>query len=72
MKKADVFEFYRRLAEADPAPETELEWKNPYTLLVAVAVSAQATDVGVNKATRRLFAEVDTPSAMLALGVAAL
>ena len=72
MKKADVFEFYRRLAEADPAPETELEWKNPYTLLVAVALSAQATDVGVNKATRRLFAEVDTPSAMLALGEAAL
>jgi endonuclease-3 len=72
MKKADVFEFYRRLAEADPAPETELEWKNPYTLLVAVALSAQATDVGVNKATRRLFAEVDTPAAMLDLGEAGL
>ena len=68
MKKADVFEFYRRLAEADPAPETELEYRNPYTLLVAVALSAQATDIGVNKATRRLFAEVDTPAAMLALG----
>jgi len=68
VKKADVFEFYRRLAEDDPAPETELEWKNPYTLLVAVALSAQATDIGVNKATRRLFAEVDTPAAMLALG----
>ena len=72
MKKADIFEFYRRLAEADPAPETELAWTNPYTLLVAVALSAQATDVGVNKATRRLFADVDTPAAMLALGEAAL
>ncbi len=68
MKKAEVFEFYRRLAEADPAPETELEWTTPYTLLVAVALSAQATDVGVNKATKRLFAEVDTPAKMLALG----
>jgi endonuclease-3 len=72
MKKADVFEFYRRLAEADPAPETELEWKNPYTLLVAVALSAQATDVGVNKATRALFAQVDTPQRMLDLGEAGL
>jgi endonuclease-3 len=68
MKKADIFEFYRRLAEADPAPETELKWRNPYTLLVAVALSAQATDVGVNKATKLLFAEVDTPAKMLALG----
>ncbi len=72
MKKADVFEFYRRLAEANPSPETELEYVNPYTLLVAVALSAQATDVGVNKATRALFAEVDTPAAMVALGEAAL
>jgi endonuclease-3 len=68
VKKADIFEFYRRLAEGDPAPETELRWTNPYTLLVAVALSAQATDVGVNKATRRLFEEVDTPVKMLALG----
>jgi len=68
MKKAEVFEFYRRLAETNPAPETELEYVNPYTLLVAVALSAQATDVGVNKATRKLFAEVRTPEAMLALG----
>ncbi len=68
MKKADVFEFYRRLAEGDPAPETELKWTNPYTLVVAVALSAQATDVGVNKATRRLFEEVDTPAKMLELG----
>ena len=52
MKRADVFEFYRRLAEANPSPETELEYVNPYTLLVAVALSAQSTDVGVNKATR--------------------
>jgi len=68
MKKADVFEFYRRLAEANPAPETELEYVNPYTLLVAVALSAQATDVGVNKATRSLFAQVQTPRQMLELG----
>src|SRR5207342_1097443 len=68
MKKADIFEFYRRLAESNPAPETELEYVNPYTLLVAVALSAQATDVGVNKATRGLFAEVKTPQAMLELG----
>jgi endonuclease-3 len=68
VKRADVFEFYRRLADGDPAPETELAWKNPYTLLVAVALSAQATDVSVNKATARLFETVDTPAAMLALG----
>ena len=68
MKRADVFEFYRRLAEADPHPRTELAYVNAYTLLVAVALSAQATDVGVNKATRALFAEVDTPAKMLALG----
>ena len=68
MKKADIFEFYRRLAESNPAPETELEYVNPYTLLVAVALSAQATDVGVNKATRALFAKVTTPEQMLELG----
>ncbi len=68
MKKAEVFEFFRRLAESNPAPETELEYVNPYTLLVAVALSAQATDVGVNKATRSLFAKVTTPKAMLELG----
>ena len=72
MKRADAFEFYRRLAEANPAPETELEFGNPYTLLVAVALSAQATDVGVNKATRSLFATVTTPQAMLDLGEEAL
>jgi endonuclease-3 len=68
MKKSDIFEFYRRLAESNPAPETELEYVDPYTLLVAVALSAQATDVGVNKATRALFAKVTTPQQMLELG----
>lgn len=68
MKKADVVEFYHRLAEANPHPETELEFRNPYTLVVAVALSAQATDIGVNKATRALFADVDTPQKMLELG----
>lgn len=69
MKKADVFEFYRRLAEANPHPETELESGNAYQLLVAVVLSAQATDAGVNKATRALFAEVKTPERMIALGL---
>lgn len=68
MKKADIFEFYRRLAEANPAPETELAYGNVYQLLVAVVCSAQSTDVGVNKATRALFAEVKTPAQMVALG----
>ena len=72
MKKADVFEFYRRLAEANPHPETELESGNPFQLLVAVVLSAQATDAGVNKATRALFAEVHTPEQMVALGLDAL
>jgi len=68
MKKADIFEFFRRLAELNPDPQTELEFGNTYQLLVAVVLSAQATDVGVNKATRRLFAEVTTPAQMVALG----
>lgn len=68
MKKADVIEFYSRLAELNPEPVTELEYGNDYQLLVAVALSAQSTDVGVNKATRRLFAEVKTPADMVALG----
>ena len=68
MKKDDVFEFFRRLAEANPHPETELESGNTYQLLVAVVLSAQATDAGVNKATRRLFAEVTTPAQMVVLG----
>ena len=68
MKRDDVFEFFRRLAEANPAPETELEFGNTYQLLVAVVLSAQSTDVGVNKATRALFREVKTPAQMVALG----
>lgn len=68
MKKADVEEFFRRLSERDPEPRSELEWTNPYTLLVAVTLSAQATDVGVNKATKALFARVSTPQEMLDLG----
>ncbi len=68
MNKAQIFEFFRRLAEANPAPETELAFTNTYQLLVAVVLSAQSTDVGVNKATRALFAEVTTPDQMLALG----
>ncbi|HEX8388627.1 MAG TPA: endonuclease III [Sphingomonas sp.] len=68
MTPEQAFEFYRRLAEANPAPETELRWSNPYTLLVAVALSAQATDVSVNKATGPLFAVADDPAAMVALG----
>ena len=68
MKKADVVEFYARLAEANPHPETELAYVNDYTLLVAVALSAQSTDIGVNKATRLLFQTVDTPEKMVALG----
>lgn len=68
MKKADIVEFYARLAADNPAPETELESVNTFTLLVAVVLSAQATDAGVNKATRKLFAEVDTPEKMVALG----
>lgn len=72
MKKAAVVEFFARLAADNPHPETELESVNTYTLLVAVVLSAQATDAGVNKATRRLFAEVDTPEKMVALGEAGL
>ncbi|CAM3205212.1 endonuclease III [Paracoccus nototheniae] len=60
---------FSRLAEANPAPETELHFVNPFTLVVAVALSAQATDVGVNRATRDLFARADTPARMLELGV---
>jgi len=68
MKKKDIHEFFRRLQERDPEPKGELDYTNPYTLLVAVALSAQATDVGVNKATRALFRIVATPEDMLALG----
>lgn len=65
---AEVEAIFARLAAADPEPQTELEYTNPFTLLVAVVLSAQATDAGVNKATRRLFALADTPQAMAALG----
>ena len=68
MNKADTFEFFRRLAEDNPSPETELLFGNAFQLVVAVALSAQATDVGVNKATRKLFAEVQSPQQMLELG----
>jgi endonuclease III len=68
MKRADAAEFFRRLALDNPEPKTELEYSNPFTLLVAVLLSAQATDIGVNKATRGLFARADNPAAMLALG----
>jgi endonuclease-3 len=68
MRRDDIFEFFRRLAEANPSPETELEFGNTYQLLVAVVLSAQSTDVGVNKATRALFRGVTTPQQMLELG----
>ncbi|MFV0643389.1 MAG: endonuclease III [Sphingomonadaceae bacterium] len=68
MNKDQIFTFFERLAADNPAPETELEYGNAYQLVVAVALSAQATDVGVNKATRRLFAEVKTPQQMIDLG----
>ena len=69
MKKADIEEFFTRLEAADPEPSGELDYVNPYTLLVAVALSAQATDVGVNRATGPLFKVVTTPEEMVALGV---
>ena len=68
MKKADVVKFFDALAAAMPEPKGELDWINPYTLLVAVVLSAQATDVSVNKATEPLFAVADTPQKMVALG----
>jgi len=72
MKKADVHAFYERLEKAMPEPRGELDYVNPYTLLVAVVLSAQATDVGVNKATGPLFKKVKTPKQMVALGEAKL
>jgi endonuclease-3 len=68
MNAKDVDEFFRRLAKERPNPRSELEFINPYTLLVAVVLSAQATDAGVNKATEPLFKVADTPERMLALG----
>src|SRR5690242_6723964 len=68
MKPADIDEFFRRLAADNPTPKSELEYINPYTLLVAVVLSAQATDVGVNKATAPLFRIAQSPQQMLDLG----
>ncbi|MFL6764055.1 MAG: endonuclease III domain-containing protein, partial [Sphingomicrobium sp.] len=68
MKRDQVFEFFRRLAEANPSPTTELDYINPYTLLVAVVLSAQATDASVNIATGPLFERVKTPKQMVELG----
>jgi endonuclease-3 len=65
---AEVYEAFSRFSKANPEPKGELEHLNPYTLLVAVVLSAQATDAGVNKATRALFAVADTPEKMLELG----
>ena len=72
MKKAEIETFFARLQASDPEPKGELNYANTYTLLVAVVLSAQATDVGVNKATKKLFKEADNPAAMLALGEARL
>src|ERR1700733_3282124 len=68
LSAAEIEEMFRRFREANPHPRGELEHVNPFTLLVAVVLSAQATDAGVNKATRALFALADTPEKMLALG----
>ncbi|CAN7175043.1 endonuclease III [Pseudoxanthomonas sp. LjRoot168] len=68
LTRAEVVELFSRLRELNPKPTTELEYSTPFELLVAVTLSAQATDVGVNKATRRLFSIANTPAAILALG----
>jgi len=72
MNPADIDEFFRRLAAIEPEPKTELIYSNAYTLLVAVVLSAQATDAGVNKATKALFAKIQTPQAMIKLGETSL
>ena len=72
MKKADIDKFYRHLAAERPEPRSDLEFINPYTLLVAVVLSAQATDAGVNKATKPLFKKVDTAAKMVSIGEARL
>ncbi|MCV6612527.1 MAG: endonuclease III [Amphritea sp.] len=69
MNKDKRHQIFTRLRDANPNPETELEYSNPFELLVAVTLSAQATDVGVNKATRKLFPVANTPEAIYALGV---
>ena len=68
LSKTEVHELFSRLAELDPSPTTELEYTTAFELLVAVVLSAQATDVGVNRATRRLYPLANTPQAILALG----
>lgn len=68
LKAAEIVELFSRLRALDPAPTTELEYTTPFELLVAVVLSAQATDVGVNKATRKLYPAANTPAAILALG----
>lgn len=68
LNRAQIKEIYRRLSIERPNPETELDYVNPYTLVVAVALSAQATDIGVNRATQDLFRVADTPQKMVALG----
>src|SRR4029450_2525667 len=72
MKREEIFEFFRRLAEENPSPTTELEYENPFQLLVAVVLSAQATDASVNIATRPLFEQITTPQQMVELGGPAL
>ncbi|MBC6941969.1 MAG: endonuclease III [Xanthomonadales bacterium] len=72
MAPADVAELFRRLRRLNPHPTTELVYTTPFELLIAVILSAQATDVGVNKATRKLFARANTAAAMLELGEAGL
>jgi len=72
MKREKIVELFRRLRELDPHPTTELDYTTPFELLVSVILSAQATDVGVNKATRKLFPVANTPQQILDLGEAAL
>lgn len=72
MKKTDRIEFFTRLRAQEPQPKSDLEYTNTYTLLVAVTLSAQATDEGVNKATKALFEIVSTPQDMLDLGLEGL
>ena len=72
MNKVKVEEFLQRMQKANPNPKGELDYTNEFTLLVAVVLSAQATDVGVNKATKALFKAADTPERMLALGLEGL
>ncbi len=68
LKPEEIEALFSRLQAKNPEPKGELEYRNPYTLLVAVVLSAQSTDVGVNRATKPLFAKIDTPQKMLALG----